>query len=93
MRAMVGAAVESLVGSEDGEASTGAKLAIGLDVEPVRRKAWPSTKEIRDSRFIQVFTSAELTELLVQIRIQGVDQLALELQLAAKLIAALPLGS
>ena len=93
MRAIVGPALESLVGSKYSQASTGAKLAIGLDVEPVRRKAWPSAKEIRDSRFIQVLTSAELTELLVQIRIQGVDQLALELQLAAKLIAALPLGS
>ena len=93
MRAMVGLASGPLVGSKYSQESTGAKLAIDLGFFwPARRKDCPFTKSTGASGFILVFNSRAFAEFSVQIGVEQVNQLAMELQLASKLVASLPLS-
>ena len=59
---------------------------------PARRKDRPFTKSTGASGFILVFTSRAFAEFSVQIGVEQVNQLAMELQLASKLVASLPLS-
>src|SRR5699024_5489803 len=52
----------------------------------------PFTKSTGASGFILFFTSRAFAEFSVQIGVEQVNQLAMELQLASKLVASLPLS-